>query len=310
MPGHCLRSHFVLEPNPQTNIWKMNPLHYLLVLFSVATVLAGTGCQEEIELDLTGDSKPRIVIEALLWDDHGDGLPVPARVFVTRTGDVFDPLSIDFVSNAQVIIYDNVDQRDTLDYVEIPDSLGITPVPGVGIYASFTLQVHPGRTYTCEVTVDGTTYTAIYETRNPARLDSLSVTFREQQAFIEEGWYVKLNGRDPEGFGDYYFIRYSLNDTMKTLPSELNIQDDAFIDGNYIDGELFAPAFKTGDTIMVEFHHTNEIIFKHYAAYISLSFGTGGPFSGPGANPPSNFNNDALGVFWVSMPQRLGIRIP
>jgi hypothetical protein len=288
----------------------MNCKQWFLLLVALVPLLASTGCQEEITLDLSNGDKPRIVIEALLWDDHGDGLPVPARVLVSRTGDVFNPLSIKYVDNATVVIFDDVDQRDTLTFIPIPDSLGITPFPGMGIYAGIGIQPIPGRTYTCQVTVEGTTYTATYHLREPARLDSLSLTYRQQQAFIQEGWYVKLNGRDPAGLGDYYFIRYTLNDTLKDLPSEINIQDDRFIDGNYIDGELFAPAFKSGDTIVVEFHHTNQIVFDHYAAYISLSFGTGGPFSGPGANPPSGFDHDALGVFWVSMPQRLGVRIP
>lgn len=283
-----------------------------------------TGCEvdytEELreKLEVGGN---RLVIDARLCSDYVDGIPVPARVFISRSAPALDPLNVQWVNNATVVMSDDQGRVDTLTFLPIDsllellgDSIDLSTLellpPGSGVYIG-GLEPIAGRTYTCTVNIPGEpTYTATTQIPVPILLDSLGSRYREEEAFFAEGWYIRLLGQDPPGRGQNYLIRYWRNDTLQGNAQDITLQDDEFVDGNYIDGELFADPFVTGDTVTVEFHTVSRDVYTYYLEFQQIVFGSGSPFSGPGANPTSNWNNEALGLFWASTPQILGIRVP
>src|SRR5512135_2176424 len=101
------------------------------LLVTVSLALAHCSCEKVVTIDLN-QSNPQMVIEGVVTDQKG-----PYAVFLSRTGDYFVPsLSFPPVSNALVIISDNLGDRDTLREVTS------------GRYISSTTEGVPGRTYT------------------------------------------------------------------------------------------------------------------------------------------------------------------
>ena len=105
------------------------PLVYALVL-TAAAVLAFTGCEQLIDLELE-DGRPTLVVEGLLTDQEG-----PHYVILSESNpNFYDTLRPRSVRNATVRISDDAGNSEELTYV------------GGGRYETRTLETAIGRKY-------------------------------------------------------------------------------------------------------------------------------------------------------------------
>ncbi|MGB7395115.1 MAG: DUF4249 domain-containing protein [Pricia sp.] len=249
-----------------------------LILFS---------CEDVIELDLT-EVPPQVVIEGFVTDREG-----PYIVRISRTADFYEPNSFPSEEGALVQISDDQGNEDTLTET------------APGIYETNTLQGQLGATYTLEVQLEGTTYTAT--STMPERLvplDSISADFEEESLFFDEGYYATAFFNDPPDVENYYRLQVLVNgevyffvdeDDEESVPQEdINfwLTNDRFTDGNLQDYE-FPHTLQVGDTMDITLQHLDESTFDYYRTLVDVINGGGVAPS----NPITNWDNGALGYF-------------
>jgi len=231
--------------------------------------------------------EPRMVVEANLSNQPG-----PYTVVLSETGDFYDDNTFKPRVDADVIIYDELGNRDTL--------WEIAP----GNYRTNTIQGMRGINYTLEIHYEGKMYTAssrIPDQFNP--IDSLIIAYEEESIFRGAGYYASVTTQDPEGVDNYYRLKIFVNDKVFIFNEDdedadeyeddnLYLANDKYTDGRYIDFDL-SPTLKIGDKVKVELYHINKNSYDYYRTLID-AIGTSGLAP---ANPISNFGEDALGNF-------------
>lgn len=247
---------------------------YGLLLIAIL-LLTASACQKVIDLKLD-NSAPQLVIEGNLTDNEGEQV-----VIITRSVPFSATNNFPAVSGA---------------VVSISDSTGIPNVlteraPGVYIISPY--QGFYGRSYTLTVKVNGITYTASSTMPQLVTLDSL--TAKSDDFGKKSLRTIVVNYQDPPMAANQY--RFILSINSKQI-NTIFTNDDSFTNGRYVKEELFQTGtdIHHGDTARVEMQCIDKNIYKYW---FSLSQQQN---NGPGggitpSNPPSNFNNGALGYF-------------
>jgi hypothetical protein len=123
---------------------------------------------------------------------------------------------------------------------------------------------------------------------------------------------IFINSQETPGPGHYYKWDIFKNRRLLYNSENLSFASDDLVDGNYIyDFEIFTDftgpdeeeedkAFQIGDTIVVEQLSISEQAYDFYIGMMNQAF-SGGPFSVPPANLPSNLTSSdgrrILGLF-------------
>jgi len=245
------------------------------LLFMAMVLLLVSACQKVIDLKLD-NSAPQLVIEGNLTDQIGAQVVTISKSVSFSAADNFPP-----VSGATVSISDSTG---------IPNTLTET-VPGT--YVIFPYQGFYGRTYTLTVKVNGITYKASSTMPLPVQLDSL--TAKEDDLGKKDLRTIVVNYQDPPKVPNQYRFVLTIN---QNEVNTIFTNDDSFTDGRYVREELFQTGtdIHHGDTARVEMQCIDKNVYKYW---FSLSQQQN---NGPGggitpSNPPSNFNNGALGYF-------------
>lgn len=260
----------------------MKTLKNIVFLFAAGCIISS--CEDVIELDLD-QVAPKLVVEANMSDQPG-----PYFIELSETANFYDDNNFNPKAGAEVIIYDEIGNRETLRET--------TP----GIYQTSTTQGVRGVKYTLEIMSEGKTYTAtnrIPDQGNP--IDSLVVKYEEESIFRDEGYYVTVTTQDPAGVDNYYRLKifvnglaYIFNQDSEDSYEDNNIylSSDKFTDGQYLEFGL-SPMLKPGDKVKVELYHISKATYDYYRTLLD-AIGTGGLAP---ANPISNFGEQALGNF-------------
>lgn len=243
------------------------------VLSALVALVWLSGCEKVIDLKLD-NAAPQLVIYGGLSDKIDNHL-----VVISKTYDFTDPNRFNAVSGAKVIVRN--EEGTQMEYLEVSN----------GVYQSPKFRGQSGKKYKLDVTYEGKTYTATSTMPGKVPLDSL--TFKDFSFFKETNTYVAANYVDPKGIQNQY--RYIL--TVKGKVEEDVVSEDRFDDGNAVSNVLFYDLddLVHGDTVDVEFQCVDRNVYKYFYS-LGQNSGGGGPPVAP-ANPPSNFNNKALGVF-------------
>jgi hypothetical protein len=250
----------------------MRKLTYILAFFVLAS-----SCQKVIDVDLN-DSNQTIVIEANYKAEQDR-----VEVLVTMTSSYFDSEASPFVDNAVVTITDANGVSTT-----IPHVLG-------GLYRLTQYTPQYDSDYTISVVANGETYTATCNLATPVPLDPITYEYLEGFFGADPGYVTQLNFQDPAGIENYYQIVITENDKTFDRIDEIQLQDDGFTDGNYIERPLFLSAFsQLGDTISYEFRTVDKVVYNYTSEAASIS---GGSNSAAPGNPTTNWDNGALGYF-------------
>jgi hypothetical protein len=263
--------------------------HLIYFALFIATVLAS--CTKEITLELDS-ADPKLVVESIISDNIE-----PYSVKLTQTTPYFEDGEL-YVTNAIVIIADDLGNVDTLTYV------------ANGVYSTISnRQGIVGTTYNLTVIWSGTTYTASETLPLKVNLDTISYLYQEEGAFQEEGYLTGLNAQDIPGYPNHYRFSFYRNDTLQTDPFKYFIVDDQFSDGNYI--TAFTPyVYQTGDTCRIEMLCITKPYYQFLTALGNQVQASGGPFDPIPSNPPSNISNGALGFFAVAGKSTKSIVLP
>lgn len=252
----------------------------LFLVFPIALVLLLTGCQKIINVDLN-DASPRIVIEGLITDRPG-----PYTITISKSGSFFNQPDLPFVSDAVVIITDNVGSTDSLKEVE----------PGVYL-ASCTVGV-PGRSYTLKVISENIEYSGSTTMFNHVEIDSLILSKSTAQHFdYGDNSKDEIDAEIDCYFSDppeknFYRIRVFDNDTLRA--DNYRLFDDQYTNGQVI-GLRVARA-KADHTYRVELYSLDNLTFGFYRTLEDLVH-SNPVFGSTPANPTTNLSNGALGYF-------------
>lgn len=245
-------------------------------IFKIYSLIALSGlmlssCTRVIDIDLNSKA-PQIVIEGKISNEAG-----PYQIKISKTVNFSETNKFPAVTNAMVIVTDDIGTIDTLVQ------------PERGVYQTSKVIGTPGRTYTLKVAIDGKSYVSICKMPEVTNLDSLYLT-KNPFDFGSELKSVSVPiFQDKSGVANYYrFIEYHNNKKI----TGLQLLDDKFADGSYIENPLFGSIEKrvVNDSITVELLCLDKAVFEYFQS-IPIS---GGPVP---ANPNSNISGGCLGYF-------------
>lgn len=245
----------------------------LLLCFATGVILFSS-CEKVIDLELK-KADPLLVIEGTISNQSDNHM-----VKISKTL-AFDQLTtFNGVKGAKVTLKSAGGL--SMSYVEISQGIYVTP----------RFRGTPGQTYTLDVLVEGKTYTA--SSTMPYSVIPDSIGFKTLSFFGNSNIYPTVFYKDPPKVQNQY--RYILKINGKTQGDI--VTEDRFNDGNEVsdiiiyDGE---DDIKSGDIIDIEMQSIDRNVFKYFYALSQIG-GNNGPPVAP-ANPVSNFNNGALGIF-------------
>lgn len=239
----------------------------LLLLFSFSA------CEEVIDTDLS-ETQPVIVIEGMISD-----ISEIQTVKVSKTTAFDQPNAFNGVKGAKVTVYSSSNQ--TYNFTATTD----------GIYRSQRFRGIPGVKYSLEVITGDKTYKASSIMPSAVKPDSL--TFKKLSFFGSSRIYPAIYYRDPAGIQNQYRYIMKVNGVLTAE----QVTEDRFSDGNATSDLLTfdGDEIEKGDKVDIEIQCIDRNVFKYYFA-ISQIAGNGGPPVAP-ANPDSNLDNGALGIF-------------
>ncbi len=230
----------------------------MLRFFSfISLALFFTACTEDVTLKLD-EASSYMVIEG--WITKHD--TTAKWVKIHRTKPYLAPNEFPGISNALVIVKDNVEQIDT--FVWNSDKQR---------YEARTLKGIPERTYFLEVHYQGVTYTASSFLPQSRPIDTLVFVYDDKDGFVIKSAYRPvIVAREPDTLGNFYRILTWKNDTLLEKPRKEIITDDLYFNGNL----LFLPLpynFEKGDTCVLELDYItkdtydflNSIIWQHFS---------------------------------------------
>ena len=262
------------------------PLKVMCMLSIALALLAClSACQDIIELEVQ-DADAAIVITGEITNRHqAHDIRVYRTVPVSSEGTSMDP-----VSAAQVEVTDQT--KRSYPFYEVEP----------GLYRSNQFRGVIGRTYHLQVQVDGEVFEAVSTMSPTVMVDSIGTGTND---FIgDDGMFITLKFRDPEGEPNYYRYTIAVNDS---LPRFVSVFDDKFNDGLSVTHELinWDQPLKKGDRVLIQRQHIDEQVFRYWRAISSTNPGAAAP-----ANPPSNISNGALGFFSAQSINEYIVHVP
>lgn len=270
----------------------MKRLYYFLPLLAIAFAFAS--CEKVIDIQVN-TSPSQIVIEGNVTNTREQ-----QTVKITRSVDYKNTNVYPTVSGAVVKLTDNA--GGSWNFSEVSP----------GIYRSSVMMGRSGRTYTLNVSVDNKTYTAASTMPVQVRADSITltdVTFGSRTRKMTAVHYT-----DPKGVANQYRYLLRINGQQT---NRIYVFDDRLKDGNISKDELYpdpddddsSKDLKSGDVAEVEIQNIDKAVFNYWFTLRQQSRGGPGGATTPG-NPPSNFNNGALGYFSAHTYQSISITVP
>ena len=252
-----------------------------------------SSCDEPIMLDLN-QTPSRIVIEGVVSD-------IPGRQFVrlTRSNDFYQSGNTQRISNATVTVTD--DTGEEVVFVHNPRNFA----DSAGFYIPSKNYVGViDRTYTLNVSVDGSTFTASDKLVRATAIDSIGYQknrFRDRDKPSNgKIWELLLYAREPKDTEDNYLFKFYRNDSLiYTSETDVYIFNDYGI-GEDLDGVPSPVYYAPGDKARVEMFSISRDGYLFYNDLVTILNSDGGMFSPPPANPRTNITGGAIGFFQVS----------
>lgn len=247
-----------------------------LYSFVLAVLLSTAACQKVIDVEVD-EADENIVLDASY-----NAITEKVRVKVTRSAALFSNTGFPPIETALIEI--ETPDGDVFEVSHI----------GNGVYEYENLAPTFNASYKMTVLVEGETFEATAFLPEPIPLDSLTQQFQEASLFGPEGYIVFMNLTDPGGKNFYRAVRIVNGDTLTSRGDQF-IFDNSFSEGNFQTVPFFSSRYEPDDTITVQLRSYSEAAFIYFSDLLSLG-GDGGSSAAP-ANPRSNWNNGALGVF-------------
>ena len=260
-----------------------------------------SSCEDVVDVDLS-EGAPQFSVDAFLTNQS-----VP-EVILSMTQEYFDDSESGVIEDATVSISDGTNPPFELFFEN-----------GAYRYTS-VIEFEEGVEYKLSIINGDDEYQAMSIVNPVPSIDSIGVEFQDELFGIEAGYFAEFFSRDIAEREDFYWARYSRNDTLQNDPSDLIISQDASFSGNGADGLIFIPpirqsindfsrTYQPGEFIHVELRSIDETVFNYLTQVVEQT-GIGGPLaiiSAPTYNVLTNINHvsgpdelDPVGMFSVS----------
>ena len=263
---------------------------YILPIFFLSLSLLIASCQEVIEVDLN-EANPQLVVDGRLDIESGE-----AEVRLTRTTSYFSPEQPQPVEDALVTI-----QQGGVNIQMAHQDNGVYTAPVIAV---------DGQELTLTILDGGTEHSA--STVVPVHLipDSLTTEEFPPNSFFDGGSIVRINFQDPGGRDDYIRVRLWANGEEYTGSDNIVVESGELADGQYVDYPVFLDFFEPGDSITVVLQSISEATYEYYITLQDITQNQGGGNTAAPANPVSNIQGGALGLWDVHHADTLSIVIP
>ena len=247
------------------------------------------GCEKEIQLALD-PNQSLLVIDGSITDEVG-----PYYINLSKSTSISAPSNYFAVTNALVIVKDNLGQIDTLKHEK------------EGRYKTNKIKGIYGNTYYLEVQVEDKRYSANSTMPQKVEMDSLRInpfTLNSEVRYSVIPVYT-----DPITLGNSYRFIQKINDT---LDQTFHVFNDNLNNGKEnqrpLRGGSDSLEVKLKDIIAVEMQCITRPTYLYYFTFYQQSGAGPGGGTTP-ANPPSNIIGGALGIFSAHTVQRRQIQI-
>lgn len=263
---------------------------FIILVITAMTLLSG--CEDVIQVNVINKS-PKIVVDAFVNNQIDT-----QTVRLTRSIGYFDSTGKEpIITHAQVAIVDQSASVPTLFVFKYAYNGKYQFVPNQTTGDTFTV----GHDYALLVVVDKDTLVSFSRLNPTTVIDSLHLVdvVGNGPPINTTGKYVELYANDRVGQGDFYWIKTFRNDTFSNSINQLNISADMGNTSNGQDGKLFIypvrynqvndflRSYKTGETVRLEIHSINAVVFAWFNLVINENR-NGGLFATPPANIFSN----------------------
>ncbi len=236
------------------------------ILF-LGTLLVLASCEKVIEVDLNS-ADPQKVIEAVLAEGQDSLL-----ISITETSDYFNSEPQPKVSGAAVALSNSKGHRLT----------GTEVSPGLYLIDGITTEI--GETYNLEVAFGTEVTTASSYLPPVVPIDSVYFEYFEQTTFFDEGFRPYFAFQDPPGVENYYKLELTING--KPNNGSIEVFDDEFVDGAYLNYGFFGEILDSGDVVQVELKSIDRDVYMYYSTLSEIDGSGGQPGIAPG-NPVTN----------------------
>lgn len=263
---------------------------FIILVITAMTLLSG--CEDVIQVNVINKS-PKIVVDAFVNNQIDT-----QTVRLTRSIGYFDSTGKEpIITHAQVAIVDQSASIPKLFVFKYAYNGKYQFVPNQTTGDTFTV----GHDYALLVVVDKDTLVSFSRLNPTTVIDSLHLVdvVGNGPPINTTGKYVELYANDRVGQGDFYWIKTFRNDTFSNSINQLNISADMGNTSNGQDGKLFIypvrynqvndflRSYKTGETVRLEIHSINAVVFAWFNLVINENR-NGGLFATPPANIFSN----------------------
>ncbi len=261
-------------------------------LIAVLAVTLFSGCEDVIKVDVINNS-PKIVVDAFVNNQLDT-----QTIRLTRSIGYFDSTGKEpAIANAQVAVVDQTTAIPKLFVFKYANDGKYQFLPNPVTGDTFSV----GHDYALLVVVDKDTLVSFSRLNPTTVIDSLHLVDVEGNGppINTTGKYVELYANDRVGQGDFYWIKTFRNDSFSNSINQLNISADMGNTSNGQDGKLFIypvrynqvndflRSYKTGETVRLEIHSINAVVFGWFNLVINENR-NGGLFATPPANIFSN----------------------
>jgi hypothetical protein len=262
---------------------------FLIIILSSFLI----ACTEIIELDLNQGENNRLVVEGSITNQYKTH-----QVKLSRTSDYF----INQASSPELAALVSITDGDT--------TINLYDQENNGIYTTDKLYAGKvGHKYTLNITLENGEKYAAEETILPiSPLDSVKYEYGKSEIPFDKNYYYNINifvQESPEK-GNYYLWELFIDGQYVTDTLRLKVfVSDEMVNGSYIaNWTVYSlPDYKikndTSEITLQMFSISKEKFEFYYAILLETDF-SGGGFSGPPANVPTNISNGALGFFSAS----------
>lgn len=251
-----------------------------------------SGCEDVIKVDVVNKS-PKIVVDAFVNNQMDT-----QTIRLTRSIGYFDSTGKEpAITNAQVAVVDQTASFPKLFVFKYVNEGKYQFVPNPLTGDTFSV----GHDYALLVVVGNDTLVSFSRLNPTTVIDSLHLVdvVGNGPPINTTGKYVELYANDRVGQGDFYWIKTFRNDSFSNSINQLNVSADMGNTSNGQDGKLFIypvrynqvndffRSYKTGETVRLEIHSINAVVFAWFNLVVNENR-NGGLFATPPANIFSN----------------------
>lgn len=262
-------------------------MKFWFISFSLIFLVA---CEKVIQVPLN-EANQQVVIEAILKDRANESV-----IKVSKSGTVYDNSGFAKITDALVVVTDSDENVFVFDHQE------------EGVYTNTDFIVVPTKRYDLKVTVGENTFTSSSQTRSKPVIDS--VTYANLAGTLgvpidKVRYLVAFHAVDNASEQNNYLMNIFRNGKKNR---GYYLGNDDFINGAYYSAPFFGSSAKPADTVLIEMHSMDKAIYDYW---VGLSGNIDdSPFSAAPANPSTNIQGGALGVFGVYVTDTLTVIMP